>query len=33
MKPETIYVEVSGTNCIIGGRRGVVTSIHHSSID
>ncbi len=33
MEMETIYVEVAGTNCIIGGRRGVVTSIHYSPID
>lgn len=33
MTAETIYVEGSGTNCIIGGRRGVITSLHYSPID
>lgn len=33
MSADTIYVEVSGTNCIIGGRHGVVTSVHYSPID
>lgn len=30
---DTIYVETSGTIAIIGGKRGTVTALHHSSID
>lgn len=33
MSKENVYVEVPNTNCVIGGRHGVVTRIHHSPID
>lgn len=33
MVAEMIYVEVPNTTCIVGGRRGIVTSIHYSPID
>jgi hypothetical protein len=33
MAADLIYVEVAGTNCILDGKRGIVTSIHYSPID